>query len=256
MNAAAPGSAGVGSVGGFRRWFNEVGPGLRIESSDRRAAREITRLLMVWMQVSDDGDHVVRSTIPSTVNCRRGVWDIHDEGLVRALVARLFERACRRTGVDVGRLSLIFVDEPNGIQPMRGSQSPVVRGRRRVARDFALEMLAGGPLAWAQPPEASLSCGVSSVALYDSFALDRRQVVAMAPAGVIDTDVRRISQQHAEILHWRGRWAIRDLGSRHGTEVDGRRVDGSPIPLGNRAEIILASKVHLTFATSELRTVP
>jgi hypothetical protein len=248
MNSTVSGAAMAGSRGRLQRWFTEVGPGLRIQRSDRRAARKITRLLMARIQVSDDGEEVVRSTIPAMVTCRRGAWDIEDEELVRSLVCRLFERACRRTGVDVGRLSLAFVEEPLVDAALSAGDDSKVGGPDRDPR-FALSVVASWSLDWAPCPEAVLSCGGPSVRLSNPFALDRRTVSEIVSGGVVKADVDRVSRDHAEIRRWRGRWAIRDLGSKHGTTVDGCQIGEALTPLRSGAVITIASEFEFLFET-------
>ena len=62
--------------------------------------------------------------------------------------------------------------------------------------------------------------------------LPARLLVGRAPACALCLDDRRVSGEHATI-RWTGhQWEIRDLGSRNGTFVDGRRLaSGERIPL-------------------------
>jgi hypothetical protein len=53
----------------------------------------------------------------------------------------------------------------------------------------------------------------------------------------IHLDDPMISRRHAEILYTEGRWWIRDLGSRNGTLVNGKRIDRIPLP--SRCEVLL-----------------
>lgn len=67
--------------------------------------------------------------------------------------------------------------------------------------------------------------------LYRDFTLGRE-------AGCeVHLDDPMISRRHAEILYSEGRWWIRDLGSRNGTHVNGKRIERVPLP--TRCEVLL-----------------
>jgi hypothetical protein len=65
-------------------------------------------------------------------------------------------------------------------------------------------------------------------------------------AGMVIYD-RTISRRHAEILNDGHTISVRDLGSKHGTRIDGRRVGPDPLPL--QPEVIVS------FAYYEFRVV-
>lgn len=62
--------------------------------------------------------------------------------------------------------------------------------------------------------------------------LSSRDLVGRSRHCDVHIDARFASNEHA-VLHWNGsRWAVRDLGSRNGTHVDGERVmAGADVPL-------------------------
>lgn len=62
--------------------------------------------------------------------------------------------------------------------------------------------------------------------------LGSRLLVGRAAHAGLMLDDRRVSNEHASI-YWQGaRWLVRDLGSRNGTYIHGRRVEaGTPAPL-------------------------
>jgi hypothetical protein len=56
---------------------------------------------------------------------------------------------------------------------------------------------------------------------------------------VIKFDDRTVSAEHAVLAYIKGRWTIRDLGSRNGT-----RVNGSSLKLGDRVELSPGAEIH------------
>jgi hypothetical protein len=71
----------------------------------------------------------------------------------------------------------------------------------------------------------------------DALALAARVVVGRAHTAGLVVPEPRVSGEHA-VLSWTGqRWEVRDLGSRNGTFVDGRRLgpgDAAPLAVGAR----------------------
>ncbi|MEO0421051.1 MAG: FHA domain-containing protein [Pseudomonadota bacterium] len=63
-------------------------------------------------------------------------------------------------------------------------------------------------------------------------------VMGRAPSCALHLDDPQISRRHAAIEFRRGRWVLRDLGSRNGTRLDGKLIDGEA-PLGATARIDL-----------------
>ena len=93
------------------------------------------------------------------------------------------------------------------------------------------------PVGGARPGEATRLMGDSSVRVSwrDShgqhertFAHDFR--IGRDVACEVHLDDPLISRRHAEISHVEGLWWVRDLGSRNGTMLEGRRVSRAPLP--------------------------
>lgn len=59
-----------------------------------------------------------------------------------------------------------------------------------------------------------------------------------------------VSRKHAQIRHEGGRYVLVDLGSRNGTQVNGRRV-GRAFLLTDGDELVIAPRFRLTFIDSE-----
>jgi len=66
---------------------------------------------------------------------------------------------------------------------------------------------------------------------------------------------KSISRKHGEIFFDDGVFHIRDLGSRNGIKVDGKRVLAEGLALQNGAKIQLAPKTILEFQTIVLKAV-
>ncbi|MCH9680402.1 MAG: FHA domain-containing protein [Deltaproteobacteria bacterium] len=65
------------------------------------------------------------------------------------------------------------------------------------------------------------------------ITLAARSLVGRAPHCLVRPDDRRVSGEHATIAWTAEHWAVRDLGSRNGTFVDGARIEvGSTVRLG------------------------
>lgn len=76
------------------------------------------------------------------------------------------------------------------------------------------------------------------------MALPARCIVGRGRAAGIRLDDGRVSSEHARLTFVRGKWVLRDLGSRNGTYVDGKRLKA-----GQDAQLKRGSK--LGFADAE-----
>jgi transcriptional regulator with GAF, ATPase, and Fis domain len=76
----------------------------------------------------------------------------------------------------------------------------------------------------------------------DVFRLEkgRSLVIGRASSNEIPVADERASRRHAEVFFQDGEWWIRDLGSRNGTFLDGRRID-APQPLTAGSQLAVAS---------------
>jgi serine/threonine-protein kinase len=109
-------------------------------------------------------------------------------------------------------------------------------------------------------PDVSLTITASS----DSAYVGREARIERFPfrIGRGDVDLRlpfdsALSAAHAEIDYRNGGFTIRDLHSRNGTFVGGRRLAANrPEPLLFGARILLGSNTQLTFGSNELAEIP
>ncbi|MFZ4434847.1 MAG: FHA domain-containing protein [Microthrixaceae bacterium] len=166
--------------------------------------------------------------VPARVRLRlpAGTRDTHG---VQALAARLFEHACRRADVASGRVEIAVE---------RGSV-----GHRAVVE----EVVAWQVTRWALPPRAIISSDSGSLVLDGRSAMLGRD--SPAARALPELAASSVSRHHAEVLPWRGRWAVRDSGSRHGTKVDGVRVADVATPLPATAVVELAGvRLHFRYS--------
>jgi Nif-specific regulatory protein len=90
----------------------------------------------------------------------------------------------------------------------------------------------------------------------DVFRLEKggSLVVGRASSNAIPVADERASRRHAEIFFQEGGWWVRDLGSRNGTLVDGRRIDAAaPLVPGN---LIAVASCQMTFVHSLEEFIP
>jgi len=87
---------------------------------------------------------------------------------------------------------------------------------------------------------------------------DRLLTVGRDPSNTVVVDHARVSGHHAVIELSGGRWCLRDLGSRNGTTVDGRRVEGwCELGQGSRVQFGGGSHWVVTWASGPAgRTAP
>src|SRR5882724_12548187 len=57
----------------------------------------------------------------------------------------------------------------------------------------------------------------------------------------------RVSREHAEIVSEEGKFLVIDIASRHGTFVNGHRVQRHPLQAGDRVEFGVRDSVHAIF---------
>jgi len=68
---------------------------------------------------------------------------------------------------------------------------------------------------------------------------------------ILPHDQSSISRRHAELIHRDGRWHLRDLGSRNGTQLAGKKVEPDvPLPL-NDGDIINMGRLELRFVLTD-----
>ena len=85
-----------------------------------------------------------------------------------------------------------------------------------------------------------------------AFSVELREgmVVGRSEQNAIALDDTKVSRQHAAFAAPGGRWAVRDLGSTHGTFVNGARVSARELVDGDRVQV---GQVILTFVESDDR---
>jgi Nif-specific regulatory protein len=90
----------------------------------------------------------------------------------------------------------------------------------------------------------------------DVFRLEKvgSLVIGRASSNEIPVPDERASRKHAEVYFQSGEWWVRDLGSRNGTLVDGKRIE-APHLLAAGNQIVVAS-CRMTFAHSLEEFVP
>ena len=81
-----------------------------------------------------------------------------------------------------------------------------------------------------------------------------RFVIGKAPSNDLVVDKQAISRQHCEIVSEGGRLILRDLGSRNGTYVEGRRITG-PVALSDGARIDLGP-IHIVLQEGDGAPAP
>lgn len=76
----------------------------------------------------------------------------------------------------------------------------------------------------------------------ETFRLGPRCLLGRAPTCDVRVDDRRVSNEHAVIQYNRGGWELRDLNSRNGTYVGGRRVGSDWILLSKGMELAIGGR--------------
>lgn len=196
-----------------RRWWDEVGPGAAGRDARRLSAR-ITRNIVEEITASEVS---IDRALTESVRLRLRQVDVATESLpgIETLVARRIERAYRRCGVDP--------------RPIEISLSPLGDGDAEVTATVRTWP------DWVRPVDATLGTDGPGLALVlDGLVLGR-------DGEDLDGALAhpKVSRRHAQITSRRGRWMIRDLGSRHGTEVDGEPVQHQPVVLPQNCTISL-----------------
>ncbi|HUT36470.1 MAG TPA: ATPase, T2SS/T4P/T4SS family [Planctomycetota bacterium] len=78
--------------------------------------------------------------------------------------------------------------------------------------------------------------------------------IGKSPANDLTVDKLAISRQHCEIVNTNGTYAIRDLGSRNGTYIEGRRINAAtPLADGTRIDL---GPVQIIFCAGEGQGAP
>lgn len=80
------------------------------------------------------------------------------------------------------------------------------------------------------------------------IALSARALIGRSSTCHVRLDDRTVSAEHAVLAYTRGRWSVRDLGSRNGT-----RVDRTPLKPGERVEISVGAVIEC--GSSEIKFV-
>ena len=107
--------------------------------------------------------------------------------------------------------------------------------RRRHARIFRIPFATKGC-------DCSRIMGVLEHGDGSRRTLGNHNVLGRSPAATVELRDKRASAVHAAVTWRHGGWHIRDLGSRNGTALGGRRLDvGIDVPLARGAEIALGT---------------
>lgn len=87
-------------------------------------------------------------------------------------------------------------------------------------------------------PRITLSLRVSRRARPHRLDLDcERFEIGRSSTAEVQIEDDLVSRSHAEVLLDGGRWLVRDLGSKNGTWLNGRRVEGADLGAGDRIEL-------------------
>lgn len=76
--------------------------------------------------------------------------------------------------------------------------------------------------------------GLSGVGRGTRYVVSQQMVIGRTRSCAVRIDRTEVSRRHAEILHADGRYLLRDLGSRNGTFVNGKRINEHPLEFGDR----------------------
>lgn len=195
-----------------RRSWEEVGPG-SADWETRKLASRIAGHLLEEVDVEDVS--VGRAlTVPIHIRVAAVLAPPVPLERITALVVRQVERSYRRCDIE---------PQPIDVQLRLDGGAVEVR-----AVSVSIPT-------WAAPPDATLtSDGAGTALVRDGMVLGR-------DGDDLDGALRdpKVSRTHAEIVATSGRWSIRDLGSRHGTRLDGEPVGDRSLVLPRRCSISL-----------------
>ncbi len=125
----------------------------------------------------------------------------------------------------------------------------------QIVRVQLRELIAIGTLGTApQEPARSvvgrltmLDGGESGLGQGTVFVLHPTSLVGRRPECTVEIDEPFVSAEHAELIHERGTWWVRDLGSTNGTFVNGQPVR---VPTGVQAgDVVQFGRVKLQLST-------
>lgn len=111
------------------------------------------------------------------------------------------------------------------------------------------------PVSQLVPPASVKVVQSESLEPGKSFKVSGITVIGRSSSNDVCIPDKSISRKHGEIFFDDGVFHIRDLGSRNGIKVDGKRVLADGLTLQNGAKIQLAPKTILEFQTIALRAV-
>lgn len=97
------------------------------------------------------------------------------------------------------------------------------------------------------PPATLTVVESTAVPAGETYSFTARATVGRTGRNDINIPDKAVSRKHAEIYFEAGAYAIRDLGSKNGIRVDGRRVSLDGVPLGDGAVIRLGPRTTLRF---------
>ncbi|MFH1466188.1 MAG: FHA domain-containing protein [Pseudomonadota bacterium] len=140
-----------------------------------------------------------------------------------------------------------------GGQPVEGARPLTPGAVLSFGGGPAWQVVQDGARAQAEPAPTRTSAGAPArlcLREIDGPGLvwsDRVLTIGRDPGNALVVDHPRVSGHHAVIELREDRWCLRDLGSRNGTTLDGRRVDGwrelsrgSRVSLGGRSRWVVA----------------
>ena len=92
-----------------------------------------------------------------------------------------------------------------------------------------------------ESPNAGLDVVLTGEGMQEAFALDQDDyLIGRAVDAQIQLSSPSVSRRHARIFRREGDWFIEDLGSRHGTEIDGRRIEPNhPVRLQGGERVVV-----------------
>ena len=146
---------------------------------------------------------------------------------------------------DVNLATLVFeIRTAVGDDPQAPRYIRTVRGFGYAVFDGVAGAPAAPPAAAPQAPHSRLIWGQREITLHEG-----ENILGRTPEAALWIDHGSVSRRHARLVLHGVEATLEDLGSRHGTFVDGERIQG-PTPLRDHARIGLGS-VSMVFRVFE-----